>query len=568
MHFTLPDEPIDFLDWNWSQIEPLFQDLRQQSLTESNIIEWLNAWSELSKLLDERYWRLYDATTIDTSCRESAENFEVFLEQIRPKAKSAEQNLKEKLLKSGIVPGGYEVPLRDLRAHASLFREKNLPLLSDEKKFVVNYDKVIGAQSVEWEGEQVSLPQLLPVYQQPEREIREKAWRLAAACQLDDREELNDLWGKFLRMRQKIAANADLNNYRSYRWQELLRFDYTPEDCFQFHKAIRNVVVPAAESMYKKRRERLGVRTLRPWDLDVDPFGKPALKPFSTSDELESKTSQIFQRIDPKLGDYFEIMRKEGLLDLDNRINKAPGGYCSHYMSSEKPFIFMNAVGIHDDVQTLVHEGGHAFHVFECGHLPFFFLNVPLEFAEVASTSMELFAGPYLAADQGGFYTQEGSSRARIQLLERMLLFWPYMAVVDAFQQWAYENPRMAMDPENCDKQWEQLWKHFMPGVDWSGLEEEKRTGWQRKIHIFTDPFYYVEYGLAQLGALQIWGNSLHDQAGTVTAYRHALSLGTSVTLPKLYATAGAKFTFNEAVLRQAVNKILETVSELELRIA
>jgi oligoendopeptidase F len=567
MHSSLPDEPINFLDWKWSQIEPLFRELNKQSLTESNIIDWLNSWSELSKLLDERYWRLYDATTTDTTDKESEENFEHFLEQIRPQAKSAEQNLKKKLLKSRIIPSGYEVPFRDLHAQANLFREINLPLLSDEKKLVVDYDKTIGAQTVEWEGEQVSLPQLLPVYQQPEREIRENAWRLAAARQLADREVLNKLWGKFLRLRQKIAANADLSNYRSYRWQELLRFDYAPEDCYQFHKAIAKVVVPAAETIYKKRRQRLGVKKLRPWDLDVDRFGKPPLKPFSTSQELESKTSRIFQQVDPNLGDYFEIMRKERLLDLDNRVNKAPGGYCNHYMSSQKPFIFMNAVGIHEDVQTLLHEGGHAFHVFERGHLPFFFLDVPFEFAEVASMSMELFASPYLAADQGGFYTHEESSRARIQLLESMLLFWPYMAVVDAFQQWIYENPQMAMNPKNCDNQWEQLWMRFMPGVDWSGLEEEKRTGWQRKIHIFTDPFYYVEYGLAQLGAVQIWRNSLHDQAGAVTAYLHALSLGTSVTLPQLYAAAGAKFTFDETTLSQAVDEILETISDLESRI-
>jgi oligoendopeptidase F len=561
---TLPKNAVEFLDWTWPQIEPHFQDLYNRSLNEDNILDWLHDWSELSKLLDESYWRLYAATTIDTSNQEFGENFKRFLDQVRPRGKSAEQKLKKMLLNSGIAPEGYEVPLRDLSAQADLFREENQPLLSEEKKLVVEYYKVIGAQTVLWEGEQVALPQLLPEFQHPDRAHREKAWRLAGDRQLADREALNNLWAQFLELRQKIAANADLPDYRAYRWRELLRFDYTPEDCYQFHRAIEDVVVPAAAMIYEKRRQRLGVETLRPWDLEVDPFGKPPLEPFSKIEDLESKTSQMFRQVDPQLGDYFEIMRAEDLLDLDSRLNKAPGGYCNYYLYSKRPFIFTNAVGVHDDVQTLLHEGGHAFHVFEFAHRPFFFLDVPMEFAEVASMSMELLASPYLLQELGGFYSPEEAARARIQHLESMLLFWPYMAVVDAFQQWVYENQSAALIPENCDSCWARLWERFMPGVDWSGFEEEMRTGWQRKLHIFEEPFYYVEYGLAQLGAVQIWRNSLNDQAGAVTAYRQALSLGTSVTLPDLYSAAGANFAFDVTTVRQAVNLILETVSEFE----
>jgi oligoendopeptidase F len=224
----------------------------------------------------------------------------------------------------------------------------------------------------------------------------------------------------------------------------------------------------------------------------------------------------------------------------------------------------MNAVGIHDDVQTLLHEGGHAFQVFECGHRPYFFLEIPSEFAEVASMSMELLASPYLDSDQGGFYTPGEAARARIQYLESMLLFWPYMAVVDAFQHWVYENQEAALDPGNCDNCWAQLWERFMPGVDWSGLDEEAKTGWHRKLHIFEEPFYYIEYGLAQLGALQIWRNSLQDQGSAVAAYRQALSLGASVTLPQLYQIAGAQFSFDAVTLQQAVDSILEAVIDLE----
>jgi oligoendopeptidase F len=564
MNSSLPDNANLFLDWSWSQIEPFFKSLTAQSLDENTIAEWLTDWSELSKLLDEAYWRLYDATAADTADQGVEGKYKHFLDEIRPRAKAAEQKLKEKLLASEIVPAGYEVPLRNLRAQVDLFREANLPLLSEDKKLAVEYDKLIGDQTVMWAGEELTLPQLQPVYQKSDRMLRENAWRLVAERQLADREKINALWVEFLDLRRTIAANADLPDYRAYRWRELLRFDYTPQDCFQFHQAIADVVVPAATSVYEKRRHRLDLSSLRPWDLTVDPFGKSPLKPFSTSRELESKTSNIFHQVDPQLGENFEIMRDEGLLDLENRKNKAPGGFCSHYQSSERPFILMNAVGIHEDVQTLLHEGGHAFHVFECGHLPYFFLDVPAEFAEVASMSMELLAAPYLTDDRGGFYSSEQAARARIQFLESILLFWPYMAVVDAFQQWVYENHLAAMDTANCDVQWGLLWERFMPGVNWGGLESELMTGWQRKIHIFSDPLYYVEYGLAQLGAVQVWRNSISDRAGAIAEYRKALSLGSSVTLPQLYSATGAEFTFDTETLQQAVDLIQKTISEQE----
>jgi len=564
MQSWAPDNIDDFLDWTWSQIEPIFLDLQQRPLDEGNIEAWLNEWSDISNLLDERYWRHYDATTIDINDKAAEEKFTRFLDEIRPQAKAAEQRLKEKLLESGISPDGFQVPLRDLQTQVNLFRDENLRLLSEEKKLAIEYDKIVGAQTVLWEGQQLPLPQLEPIYQEADRERREKAWRLAAGRQLKDRQALNELWGKFLELRGSIAGNADYPNYRAYRWRELLRFDYLPEDCYQFQQAIQEVVVPAAQSIYEKRRQRFGIASLRPWDIFADTYGKPSLKPFISVKELTGKASRIFSQVDPQFGKYFEVMRTEGLLDLENRANKAPGGYCNHYQYSKRPFIFMNAVGIHDDVQTLLHEGGHAFHVFECGHLPYFFLEIPSEFAEVASMSMELLASPFLDADQGGFYNPGEAARARIQYLESMLLFWPYMAVVDAFQHWVYENQAAASDASNCDSYWLRLWERFMPGVDWSGLDEEASTGWQRKLHIFEEPFYYIEYGLAQLGAVQIWRNSLQDQGSAVAAYRQALSLGKSVTLPQLYQAAGAQFTFDVVILQQAVDSILETITDLE----
>lgn len=566
-HSWMPENVEDFLNWDWPRIEPIFYNLQIRELNDDNILDWLEEWSEISKLLDESYWRLYDATTVNTSDEAAEGNFTHFLDKIRPKAKSAEQSLKEKLLTSGINPPGYQVAVRDFHAHAEIYREENQPLLSKEKKLVIEFGKIIGAQQVLWDGKQVPLPQLQKVYEEDDRQRREDAWRISATRQLEDRQALNDVYRQFLVLRQEIATNAGLPDYRAYRWQELLRFYYSPRDCYQFHEAIEKVVVPAALEVYEKRRQRLGLSELRPWDLSVDPYGKLALKPFGTADELLDGCETIFSAVATQFGKNLKDMRQAGMLDLENRANKAPGGYCNYYLSTGTPFIFMNAVGVHADVQTLLHEGGHAFQLFECGHRPYFFLDIHSEIAEIASMAMELLCGPYLERDRGGFYSRGEAARARIQHLESMLLFWPYMAVVDAFQHWVYENPQIALEAANLDRYWAQLWERFMPGVDWSGLEQEMMTGWQRKEHIFDVPFYYIEYGMAQLGSVQIFSNYLEDKVQAVENYRHALSLGTSVTIPEFYQAAGTQFIFDEQSVRVAVSTILETINKLESRI-
>jgi oligoendopeptidase F len=562
---ALPQTSQEFMRLSWSDIEPFYTHLVAQPLSTAKVESWLADWSALTRLWYETYQRLYVGVTVDTTDQMAERSYDHFLEEIYPAVQAGEQALKEKLLASGLEPAGFEVPLRILRAEADLFRQENLPLLAEELKQGTEYDRIIGAQTIEWDGQEVTLPQLQTVYQEVDRSRRETAWRKAAQRQLADREAINDLWEREMQVRKTLADNAGRSDYRLYRWQKLLRFDYTPQDCDQFHRAIEEVVVPAARKLYERRRKRLGVERLRPWDLEVDPLGRPPLRPFKTIAELEEKTATIFQRVDPKLGEYFEIMRREGLLDLDNRKGKAPGGYCTDFLVARRPFIFANSVGVHDDVQTLLHEGGHAFHVFESNDLPYYQQQqVPIEFAEVASMGMELLAAPYLTADQGGFYTAAEAAQARAEMLERSLLFWPYMAVVDAFQHWAYTQHALASHPAACDAHWAALWERFMPGVDWSGLEVEKATGWQRKGHIHSDPFYYVEYGLAQLGAVQVWRNAQSDQAGAVAAYRRALALGYTVPLPQLYAAAGAQFSFAAATLRQAVDLMLVTIQGLE----
>ncbi len=447
-----------------------------------------------------------------------------------------------------------------MRVEASLFREENVSLQTDEAKLGMEFDRVVGAQVVEWRGEEVTLTKLATVGMDPDRDKREEAWRKGMDRRLADRSAINELWRKVLTNRLQQSQNAGLgDDYRTMRWQLTHRWDYTPANCREFHQAIEEVVVPAAKRVYDRRKAALGLGTLRPWDLEVDASGQPPLKPFSTVEELIAGSRTIVNSVDPVLGSYLETMIEEDLLDLGNRMHKAPGAYCSDYPMAKRPFIFMNAVGTHNDVQTMLHEAGHAFHVFESNVQPNVFLkDIGAEIAEVASMSFELLAGPHL---NGTFYNEADAKRAQNEHLEKLLLFWPYMAVVDAFQHWVYENPQLGLDSSACDDEWDRLWSRFMVGVDWSGLDDARVTGWHRKLHIHQFPFYYVEYGLAQLGAVQVWGNSHSDAPNALKAYRHALSLGGSRSLPELYSAAGAKFAFDSETVGRAVRLIESQMS-------
>jgi len=565
MFAELPNTINDFQTWDWAKIEPYFKALEARDLTEANVIEWLNDWAKLNFLIGETHSRLYVGTTVDTTDEATEKRYNAYLEDILQPTNVAAQRLKEKLIASGLKPEGYSIELRNMRTEAELFREENVPLFTQESKLGTEYDKIIGAQTVQWEGQERTIAQMKPVYQDGDRSKRESAWRMVSQRQLADRSALNELWQRFLKLRTEIAGNADMPDYRAYRWRNFLRFDYTPDDCARFEDAIAEVVVPAATRIYEQRAKRLGVGAVRPWDLDVDPLGRAPLRPFSDIDTLNHTTSTIFHKVDPQLGDYFDVMQREKLLDLDNHKGKAPGGYCTYFPVAQRPFIFMNAVGLHDDVQTLLHEGGHSFHAFEASKLPLYQQgDVPIEFAEVASMSMEHLAGRYLTQAEGGFYSEADAARARIEHLQSDILFWPYMAIVDAFQQWVYTHADDAMNPDNCDAKWGELQDRFQPGIDYTGLEDAKVTGWHRKLHIFQIPFYYVDYGIAQVGAVQVWRNSLKDQAKAVADYRHALSLGGTKSLPELFKAAGAKFAMDADTLREAVDLIETTCAKLE----
>lgn len=563
MSLTLPATGQEVT--SWAQVEPVFAELAERPLSADTAGAWLADWSHLAERIDETHARSYIVTTQDTTDQAAEERYHAFISDILPRAQAADQMLKQRLLDSGLEPDGFEIPLRNLRAEAALFRKENLPLLTEERKLASRLNRVLGAQTIEWDGETLTLVQAERLYLDDRREVREAAWRKVSQRQIADRDAINALWGEYLPLRQKLAENAGLSSFREYRWRQLQRFDYTPADCETFHAAIEAVAVPASQRIYERRKARLGVDTLRPWDLSVDPSGRPPLKPFDTVAELESNGEAIFRHVDPALGEIFATMRREMLLDLENRPGKGPGAYSSSLEHSKRSFIFMNAVGVRDNVRTLLHEAGHSFHGFATYAQPLYHQRaVPIEFAEVASMAMELLAAPYLTHDCGGFYTPEDAARDRVAHLEKIVLFWPYMAVVDAFQHWVYEHPEAAIDPDQCDQTWAALWDRFMVGIDYEGLEPDKRNGWHRKHHIHRLPFYYVEYGLAQLGAVQVWRNALADQAGAVADYRRALALGSTVDLPALYRAAGARFAFDAATLGEAVDLIERTIDELE----
>jgi len=567
---TLPTDAPSILALKWNDYEPSFRELETRELNEETIETWLNDWSTLAATADEHYWRLYIATTVNTADKEVENQFNKYVEEIQPAAKTAEQRLKDKLLASELSPKGFETALRMMQAEAEIFTEKNLPLLAEEQKLFTEYNKIIGSLTVLWEGEERTLTQMFPLLYETDRSIRQRAWEATRAQLLSKRGTINDLWEKFMPVRLKIAENAGMPDYRAYMWKQKFRFDYSPEDCKSFHAAIEESVVPAARRVYERRRQRLGVNTLRPWDINVDPLGTTPIKPYESIDEFQSKSHAIFEQVDPKFGEYFQIMMEEDLLDLESRRNKAPGGYSLGLHIAHRPFVFINNTNTPWDVQTMLHEGGHAFHEFERAHVHFYQrgeIYLPAEFAEVASMSMELLASPYKTKEYGGFYTDSEAARAMIELLEISITFWPYMALVDAFQHWIYENPLDGSHASNCEEKWGQLWDRFMPGIDYSGLEDAKKTYWHRQGHIFGSPFYYVEYGLAQLGAVQVWANARKDQRKAVADYRKALALGATVPLPQLFAAAGAKFAFDKGTLKEAVDLMEEVIGEMEAKL-
>ncbi|MCU0482417.1 MAG: M3 family oligoendopeptidase [Anaerolineae bacterium] len=564
MPFELPKSALEAKHWTWDNYKPFYEELEARPITADTVDEWMSDRNAVDNLMGEVFSRARVAITQDTSDEEAEAFFKNMMATMYQPASEMDNRLDKKLVASGFVPENFELPLKKMKSEIALYREENIPLFIRQQGISMEYGKATGAQTIQWEGEELTIERAKLILEDPDRVKREKVWRMMMNRWLQDRQTFNNLWTQLYDLRQEMAKNAGYDNYLAYRWEEFKRFDYTPADTETFHNAIEQVVVPAAMRANERRRARLGVDTLRPWDLDVDPYGEKPLRPWTTIDEFSQKAVSIFRHVDPVIGGYYEMLHNEGLTDLENRKNKGPGAYCTNFSHMGRPFIFMNAVGKRDDVRTLLHEAGHAFHNFETmSNLPYNSQrSYPIEFAEVASMAMELLAAPYLTHEFGGYFNAKEAAIDRISHLEKNIFFWAYMAVVDGFQQWAYTHPE-GRDPKACDQKWAELWNRFMK-VDYTGLDDVRETGWHRKQHIFNYPMYYVEYGLAQLGAVQVWANALTNQAKAVADYRKALALGGTRNLPELYGAAGVKFAFDADTLGKAVSLMEKTIDELE----
>lgn len=563
---VLPESPDVFANATWSDIAPYYEALATAPLEtpvrSEDIEAWLASWSRLDTLVGEAGTLAMIAYTGNTANEDAERAYLRFSMEIFPTLEEQQVRLARRLVELGWSRPDLETTIRRFRADIEIFREANVARFAKLEEYSAAYQKRTGGLSVDWDGEQKTIPQLQPYLKATDRAVRERAFRAGAQAYLAHRDELATLFDNMLALRQDVAREAGFPDFQRYAFAAKHRFDYTPEDCAGFHDAVAEAVVPAVARLYERRRQTLGVDALRPWDLSVDVDAKEPLVPFRTVDEFVSGARRIFSRVDPELGEKFDIMAKEELLDLESRPGKAPGGYCTDLSFRGRPFIFMNAVGVPDDVQTLVHEAGHCFHDFAAHELPYAWQRrTGHEAAELASMSMELLAMPYLVQPDG-YYTPEEARVAWLEHFEDVLCSLTHIASVDAFQAWIYTHAEGA-DAAARDDAWLRIRSRFEPVVDWSDLESERVARWYRQLHIFELPFYYIEYGLAQLGAVQVFRNAVRNGPEAVEAYKRFLALGGTRPLPELYAEAGVKLVFDTASMRELVEFIEERIVEL-----
>jgi oligoendopeptidase F len=560
---TLPQTSDDFLTAGWDDIRPYYEELAARTL--DDVPRWIEDWSALEDLVHEAGERIGIAYTTDTLDAEKERRYLEWTAETEPRLSEQRDRLARRLVESG-----YETPeltqvLRRFRTQIELFREESLPLEAELSRLESAYQKLTGGMSVEWDGERLTVPQVQAKLSEADRSVRERAYRAHLRPYVEQRDGMASIFDAMYAARQQVARNAGFASYRDFAHRRKNRFDYTPDDCLRWHEAVEATVVPALERSLERRRRRMGLERLRPWDVvgSPDPEGRPALRPFEDVADLVAGAGRIFERVDSSLGARFRTMVDASSLDLASRHGKAPGGYCTELARRRLPFIFMNAVGRQGDVETLLHESGHGFHVFESAPLPLYWQReYGAEIAEVASMSMELLGAPYLERREGGFYSEEDARRARADHLEGIIAILCHIASIDAFQQWIYTDPDGA-DRDRRDAAWLRIRARFQPGMDWSGLEAERTARWYKQLHLFLYPFYYIEYGLAQLGALQVWRNSLTDRAAAVRAYRRALSLGATRPLPDLFAAAGARLVFDTPTMRELVTLIEEELDRI-----
>ena len=529
---------------NWKELNPLFKKLEEQldtSSTAENLEQVILNWEELSAAIAEEGSKRYIAMTCQTEDKDAEKAYLEFVEKIEPEEKKCNFLLSKKLTKhpqcKDLKNQRYEVFLRDTALQVELFRSENVTLETETSKLGQKYQKIIGGLTVHFEGKEQTLIQMSRHLEGTERNYRQKAWELVANRRLEESEKIDSHIDDLAKLRNQMSKNAGFSNYRDYAHKRLGRFDYSPDDCISFQNAIEEEMVPLLRELQDERIQELNINELKPWDTATDPKGRPPLEPFEKVSDLIECSQSIFNQVDGNLSDWFQTMQDLDLLDLANRKGKAPGGYQCSLDESRLPFIFMNSVGVQRDVETLLHEAGHAFHSMASQNEPLHsYRHAPIEFCEVASMAMELLGSEFLEE----FYNSEEARRARINHLEGIVFVFPWIATVDAFQHWLYLNPDHSI--EDRDKAWSNLIDRFGGNVDWTHYELAKAKLWHKQLHIFLHPFYYVEYGIAQLGALQVWANYKNNKSKALNDYKAALALGGSKPLPELFKRCNIQF--------------------------
>jgi oligoendopeptidase F len=566
-----PKKPRTFLPEHlkidsWDDLEPFFVDLKERPLKDKkDLKKWLLDLSELESVLEENAaWR-YIKMSIDTTDEEKEKDYQFFVREIQPKIAPYSNELNQKLadcpLTKELPEGkGYFIYLRKIEKEIELFREVNIPLLSEVREKAQEFGKVAGNLTIELNGKKLTMPRAGAELQSPDRDHRKLVYEKVQDARTNVKDKLDRIFTDLVKLRSQIAKNADYKDYRDYKFDDLGRFDYTPEDCFDFHESIRTAIKPVVETFVKERKEKLELDSVKPFDLAVDPTGKAPLKPFETAKELVEKSIEVFNRVDPYFGECLRTMDELGYLDLESKDGKSPGGFNYPLYEVGVPFIFMNAVGTPRDMVTMMHEGGHAVHSFLSRDLQLAaFKNCPSEVAELASMAMEL-----LTMDHWDiFYSDpEDLKRAKKEQLQDVLSALPWIATIDKFQHWLYENPN------HTEQQRTDAWLKIQGElgsdvVDWSGYEEAREISWQKQLHLFEVPFYYIEYGMAQLGAIAVWRNYEQDPIKALTDYKKALSLGYTKTIGEIYETAGIKFDFSSEYVSELADFIKSKLEKL-----
>ena len=553
---------------SWIEVEAYTEELLNRKISCSKCLEGIiRDASELSEHISEKGALLYISMTCDTENEEKKGAFLDFVENVRPKLSEFSDSLNRRIVSHEAIedlPERYDLMIRSMKNDVEIFRKENIPLSVEQTKLVTEAQTINGAMSVEYEGEEYTIPEMRVFLESNERSVREGAWKAVADRRLQDEGRLSEIFDQLIVIRNEIAINAGFETYTDYMFRAMERFDYTKNDCLEFHDAIEAVCVPLMREINSRRIDSLELGSLRPWDVNEktgvgpDLVGRAPLKPFADVNEMVSKLSRLFHRMSTDLGEKFDMLVEMDTLDLDTRKGKAPGGYQYYLQKSRVPFIFMNAAGLQGDLETMIHEAGHAFHSIYCGHLELIGeRSYPIEFAEVASMSMELMT----QKEWGEFYNDEEANRARLGHLEGVIFLLPWIATIDSFQHWIYSNPGHTRDERKAV--WNSIRDRFGSNMEWGDYQGHRDTSWQQQGHLFGVPFYYVEYGIAQLGALQLWRTQRNDPAKALSDYSNAMTLGNTKTLPELFSAADIELGFGEKHLDSLISEVRMAMAEL-----